>query len=78
MKKSVKRKNCTYEDRISDTKYVWVRQLSGAECRHCTRKKRLIKTSRASKYFCNLFLIPSSKRQLTQLELDSCRTYVDP
>ena len=44
---------------ISHTKHVNTVPM-GAECRHCTRKERLIKTSRASKYFGNLLLIPSS------------------
>ena len=54
---------------ISYAKYVSIQQLSGTECRHCTRKERLVKTSRASEYFCNLLLIPSSKRQLIQVNL---------
>ena len=58
--KSVKCKNRTNENRISDTKYVSIRYLSGTVCRHCSRKERLIKTSRASKYLRNLLLIPSS------------------
>ena len=52
--------NPTNEGRTSDTKYVLIQDLSGTECRHFTRKERLIKTSHASKYFCNLLLNPSS------------------
>ena len=60
MKKKVKCKNRTDEDRISDIKYVLIRQLSGTERRHYTRKEKLIKTSRNLNIsvICYQFLVP--------------------